>query len=303
MYLRTIQGRSGSTINPALQDNVLLPEGVTEYVHHVGNGKELRSIVNHGLTPGGVSLRTGRQAVFFTVVNPMDNQGGLGGNPVRLVTSKNPYTNTWKHFQDIVCWCALKLAQRRGLQFYQTRSNAVILHDTLPAEFTEKAICMKTKDQFYPWESVIPRPRVVPKANSQSGSQDLLVQEARSSWESQQDAESCETRSNTTDDRIPGISISMVKLQDARRQNSVTKLIEMFAKHRHKEQFHTDMSQKQEINRFSEESQKLLDGMNHTEIFELCENSARHQCRNLNHLLQLREKFEVQAESYNNPES
>ena len=63
LYLRAIQGHSGSKINPALQDNVLLPEGFTEYIYHVGNGKELRSIVNHGLIPGGVSLRMGRQAV------------------------------------------------------------------------------------------------------------------------------------------------------------------------------------------------------------------------------------------------
>ena len=87
-----------------------------------------------------------------------------------------------------------------------------------------------------------------------------------------------ETRSHTADYRIPGISISTVKLQDARRQNKVTKLIEMFGKHLHKEQFLKDMSQKQDINKFSEESQRLLVDMNHTEIFELCENSAKHQC-------------------------
>ena len=120
--------------------------------------------------------------------------------------------------------CNLKLAQQRGLQFHRTRSNAVILYDTLPAEFIEKAICMKTKDQL----SQILRPRVVLKANSRSGSQDLLVQEARSSWESQQDAESYgEIRSNTADYRVPGISTSTVKLQDAQRQNNVTQLIEM----------------------------------------------------------------------------
>ena len=34
-YLRAIQGHSGSTINPALQDSVLLPEGFTEYIYHV----------------------------------------------------------------------------------------------------------------------------------------------------------------------------------------------------------------------------------------------------------------------------
>ena len=60
------------------------------------------------------------------------------------------------------------------------------------------------------------------------------------------------------------------------------KLIEMFEKHRHKEQFLKDMSQKQEINRFSEESQQLLDDMNLTEIFELCENSAKRQCPDCN---------------------
>ena len=63
----------------------------------------------------------------------------------------------------------------------------------------------------------------------EANSQDSLVQEARSSWESQLDAESDgEIRSNTADDRVPGVSTSTVNLQDARRQNNVTKLLEMF---------------------------------------------------------------------------
>ena len=99
MYLRAIQGHSGSTINLALQDYVLLPEGLTEYIYHIGNGKELRSIVNHGLIPGGVSLRTGRQAMFFTVVNPMDDQDDLRETPCDLSQARSaPYKNTWKHF-------------------------------------------------------------------------------------------------------------------------------------------------------------------------------------------------------------
>ena len=111
---------------------------------------------------------------------------------MRLVKSRNRATQKYlKTHQYTVFWCNLKLAQQRGLQFYQTRSNAVILYDALPAEFIEKAVCMKTKDQLYFRESVILRPRVVLKANSQSGSQDLRVHEARSSWESQHDAESC----------------------------------------------------------------------------------------------------------------
>ena len=119
-----------------------------------------------------------------------------------------------------------------------------------------------------------------------------------------------ETRSSTADYRLPGISISTVKLHGARRQYNVTKLIEMFEKHRHKEQFLKDTSQRQGINRFSEASQKLLNEMDQTEIFELFENTAKLQCPDCNSFTEIGimycncgRKFEVQAESYNNPES
>ena len=90
-----------------------------------------------------------------------------------------------------------------------------------------------------------------------------------------------ETRSNTADYGILGIPMSTVKLQDARRQNNATKLIDMFEKRHHNEQFLKDMSQKQEINKFSKESLQLLAHMNQREIFELCENS-KHQCPDCN---------------------
>ena len=100
---------------------------------------------------------------------------------------------------------AIGSSLNKEVQFYQTRSNAIILYDTLPAEFIEKAICMKTKDQLHQRESVILRPRVVPGANSQCGSQDLPVQEARSSWESHRDAESSgETRNIGLDGETAG---------------------------------------------------------------------------------------------------
>ena len=71
----------------------------------------------------------------------MDNQDGLGETPCDLSHARiAPYKNTWKRFQNTVVWSNLKLLQQRGLQFYQTRSNAVLLFDTLPAGFIEKAI-------------------------------------------------------------------------------------------------------------------------------------------------------------------
>ena len=66
-HLRAIQGHSGeSAVDLALQDNVLLPKGFTEYLYHVGNANELNSIIGNGLILGGKSLKRGRQAVFFT---------------------------------------------------------------------------------------------------------------------------------------------------------------------------------------------------------------------------------------------
>ena len=116
-----------------------------------------------------------------------------------------------------------------------------------------------------------------------AGSQDRLVLEARSSWESHQDAESYrETRSNTADYRIPGFSISTVNCRMHDDKNNVTKLLEMFEKHQHEEQFLEDMGQKQEIHTLSEESQKLLDDMNQAENFQFCENSAKLQCLDCN---------------------
>ena len=58
--------------------------------------------------------------------------------------------------------------------------------------------------------------------------------------------------------------------------------MEMFEKRRHKKKFLQDMSRKQEINRFSEESPNLLEDMNRTEIIEFCVNSAKLQCPDCN---------------------
>ena len=77
-------------------------------------------------------------------------------------------------------------------------------------------------------------------------------------------------------------SLSTVQQQDEQRQHTVARLIEKFESHQHKEQFLKNMSQKQKINRFSEASQKMLQDMDQTEIFELCGNSTKLQCSDCN---------------------
>ena len=108
-----------------------------------------------------MSLKRGRQAVF-TTVNPMEDGYGLGETPCDLTKPRiMQFKNTWKRFQNTVFWCSLELAQERGLQFYQTRSHAVVLYNTLPAACIEKAVCMKTTDELYQKVRLTPRvPRV-----------------------------------------------------------------------------------------------------------------------------------------------
>ena len=59
-----------------------------------------------------------------------------------------PYKYTWRPHQYTVYWCNLDLAQKKGLQFYQTRSHAIDLYNTQPANCTEKAVCMKTEEEL-----------------------------------------------------------------------------------------------------------------------------------------------------------
>ena len=58
-------------------------------------------------------------------------------------------------------WVDIQLAQRKGLKFCQTRSNAIILYDTLPAYCIPKVVRMETGEVIY--EKVYASPRPLPK--------------------------------------------------------------------------------------------------------------------------------------------
>ena len=164
---------------------------------------------------------------------------------------------------------------------------------------------MKTQDELHQKVSLTPRvPRVVLKSNSQFGPQDPQSQEARSSWEPSSDPKSYgEICNNTVDHIISGVPLSAVEPQKTIRENKVKSLIEKFENHKHKESFLQDLSQTQEINKFSKESQDLLADMNNTEIFELGEDSSEQQCPDCNSYLEMGtifcscgKKYEILAE-------
>ena len=66
--------------------------------------------------------------------------------------------SAWKKHQDAVYWVDIDLAIRKGLTFYQTRSNAIILRGTLPACCIPKVVRLKTGEVLYEKGYMSPRP-------------------------------------------------------------------------------------------------------------------------------------------------
>ena len=162
LYLRALQGHSGrNLVDPSLQDNVVIPGDFFQCIYHVGCAINLHSIITSGLIPGGQNL-SNRQTVFFLPVDPMDK---IHKDPDTIDLNAPRHAQymhkAWKKHQNTVYWIDINLALKKGLKFYQTRLNAVILHETIPAYCILKAIMMKSGEVIY--EKVCASPPPPPK--------------------------------------------------------------------------------------------------------------------------------------------
>ena len=149
LYLRALQGHSGrNIIDPSLQDNVIFQRGFFQHIYHIGCAFNLHSIINNGLIPGGQNSSK-RQTVFFLPIDPRD-KGHKDPDVIDLnVPRRAQYLHSaWKKHQDAVFWVDIDLAIRKGLTFHQTRSNAIILQETLPAYCIPKVVRLKTGEVF-----------------------------------------------------------------------------------------------------------------------------------------------------------
>ena len=134
VYFLVLQGHSGrNLIDPSLQDNVDIPSNFFRHIYHIGCAFNLHSIINNGLIHGGQSSSK-RQTVFFLLVDPRDKGHQDSEHIDFSVPRRARYVhNAWKRHHDAVFWVDINLAISKGLTFYQTRSNAIILQETLPA--------------------------------------------------------------------------------------------------------------------------------------------------------------------------
>ena len=132
--------------DPAWQDNVLLPSDFAEYIYHVGSSHDMHCIIQSGLIPCGKDIKKGRQTVFFTAVNPMlahlHKQRDYDVTKPKI----SVYNQNRRVHQITVYWAHLRVAQKKGLTFYQTRSNAIILHNTHPAACIGKVVVRNSEE-------------------------------------------------------------------------------------------------------------------------------------------------------------
>ena len=153
--------------------------------------------------------------MFFKAVNPMDIQPDQRQVDYDLDKPRiAPYKHTWRSHHNTAIWCNLKLDLRKGLRFYQTRSHATTLSDTLPAICIDKVVCMKTRKELYCRILKSPRLlRVTLVPNSQHVQKDVFVSESRKSDDGEnevhQHKETCGS-DQCVDVRILGIPHSAV---------------------------------------------------------------------------------------------
>ena len=159
IYFRDLQGHSGRIlIDPSLQGNVIIQRGLFQHIYHIGCAFNLHFIINNGLIPGGQNTSK-RQTVFFLPIDPRDK----GHQDLAEINFNEPRRaqylhSAWKKHQDAVFWVDINLAIRKGLTFYQTLSNAIVLQEILPAHCIPKVVRLKTGEVLNEKSYMSPRP-------------------------------------------------------------------------------------------------------------------------------------------------
>ena len=176
-------------------------------------------------TSGGQDVKKGRHAVFFTAVNPMyidhyrENDCDMTKPKIAV------YKQTWKIRQNTVYWCNLRVAQSKGLQFFQTRSNAIILHNTLHAMCIEKVVVKKSGEELYnkTYQSPTAPQRFVLMPNVNYERQDTTSSDARTTFDhsDKHGGTYKETCRGEIDFRIQGLHYSAVQEHDRTRKQTV----------------------------------------------------------------------------------
>ena len=140
---------------------------------HRGLSWNFQSILGNGLIPRRKEKDKARQAVFLTPMNL------FGHDPEEeephdefSVPQKVPCVTRWKHDQDAVFWIRLSKAQDQELEFWQTKSFAIMTYATIPGDCFGR-VTSQDGDRviFERLETPRPAPKVTLKKSWQSQQQ------------------------------------------------------------------------------------------------------------------------------------
>ena len=110
-----------------------------KYIFHRGFSWNFHSVLGNRLVLGGKEKDKARQAVFPTQLNPFRNDPEEEEpHDDYTVPRKVLYASRWKHDQDVVFWIRLSKAKDQGLEFWQTKSFAIMTYATLPGDCIDR---------------------------------------------------------------------------------------------------------------------------------------------------------------------
>ena len=152
--------------------------------------------------------------------------------------------------------------------FYQTRSNAIILHNALPAACIEKVVAISSREVLNNkiYESHrSPRKVVLEPAWHEGLTDTTSIEERVSNAHSSKHGDTC---CGEIDCRIQGLPHKIEQEDHTRKE--VKKLTHQFETHSNREALKADLTQNQAYNPFSEKSKDMIHNMENVEYFEMC---------------------------------
>ena len=247
-----------------------------------------------------------RHTVFNLPVDPMDKEhkdsDTIDLGAPRLAQHMH---KTWQKHQNTLYWVDLNLAMKKGLKFYQTRSNAIILYETLPAHCIPKVVRMET-GEVKVYASPRPPPKISLKHDWMKELGSEVARQAKGSQPTQPNPNPNHDRTVRPvvcsqsvgsssmfnevdiDFRISGLSHSVVKQAENSRVREFVKKIES---HPLRQDVQTDLQQNNAYNPLSEKSKKMIQDMGNVELFEFCETIPKVQCKDCLFLLESRHRL------------
>ena len=210
LYFRAIQGHSGGTlVDPALQDNVLLPDDFAEYIYHIGNVHDTPSIIQADSFDSRRKKFQKEQAVSVVHSREPDVRESRYLADVQYDLDKPRivvYKNTWRVHQHRVyfgaIWGSLKEKDCSSIKLDRTQS----LFSTHYMRFLLR--------KWYTWrlERILTAKYIDHQGYGESYSRQICNVEARTSadHQSEQSVKYRETCRGNVDNRIPGTPHSTV---------------------------------------------------------------------------------------------